>query len=255
MDFLCFNIYLHQRKAWRAYLARLQMLSDGKPLLVGEFGIDSLREGEPRKCEMLSWQIEEAFRTGAAGAILFSFTDDWHRDGRAVSDWQLGITDRGRQPKSSFAVVREKFRAAPRFPLRSYPRVSVVVASYNAERTLKACLESLQQLDYPDYEVILVDDGSTDRTQAIAADFPGRAISRTPETSACQWRQHRHCGRDWRDRCLYRRGLRVDEDWLYYLVGELLDSDFAAGEGRTCSRRTTRRWLRRSWLHRGGRLM
>lgn len=232
VDFLCFNIYLHQRKAWRAYLARLQMLSDGKPLLVGEFGIDSLREGEPRKCEMLSWQIEEAFRTGAAGAILFSFTDDWHRDGRAVSDWQLGITDRDRQPKSSFAVVREKFRAAPRFPLRSYPRVSVVVASYNAERTLKACLESLQQLDYPDYEVILVDDGSTDRTQAIAADFPraryiphprnfGLSVARNTGIAAATGEIVAFTDAD----------CRVDEDWLYYLVGELLDSDFAAVGG------------------------
>jgi len=231
VDFLCFNIYLHQRKAWRAYLARLQMLSDGKPLLVGEFGIDSLREGEPRKCEMLSWQIEEAFRTGAAGAILFSFTDDWHRDGRAVSDWQLGITDRGRQPKSSFAVVREKFRAAPRFPLRSYPRVSVVVASYNAERTLKACLESLQQLDYP-LRSDLVDDGSTDRTQAIAADFPraryiphprnfGLSVARNTGIAAATGEIVAFTDAD----------CRVDEDWLYYLVGELLDSDFAAVGG------------------------
>ena len=46
LDFLCFNVYLHQRQPFENYLARLQMLAEAKPLLLGEFGIDSLREGE-----------------------------------------------------------------------------------------------------------------------------------------------------------------------------------------------------------------
>src|SRR5258708_9971438 len=63
------------------------------------------------------------------------------------------------------------FRAAPRFALPRSPKVSVVVAAYNARRTLQACLESLQHLNYPDYEVIVVDDGSTDETPQIAKSF------------------------------------------------------------------------------------
>ena len=46
VDFLCFNVYLHQQQPFESYLARLQMLADGKPLLLGECGVDSLREGE-----------------------------------------------------------------------------------------------------------------------------------------------------------------------------------------------------------------
>src|SRR3974390_3181650 len=53
VDFVCFNVYLHQESAFKNYLARLQTLADSKPLLLGEFGIDSLREGEARKCEIL----------------------------------------------------------------------------------------------------------------------------------------------------------------------------------------------------------
>lgn len=53
-----------------------------------------------------------------------------------------------------------------------WPRVSVVVCSYNGGATLRECLDSLMRLDYPDYEVILVDDGSTDDTPQIAAEFP-----------------------------------------------------------------------------------
>jgi len=84
LDFVCFNVYLHQRAAFRGYLAKLQTLADSKPLLLGELGIDSLREGEAPKSDMLSWQIEDAFRSGLAGAIVFAFTDDWWRDGRQV---------------------------------------------------------------------------------------------------------------------------------------------------------------------------
>ena len=82
LDFLCFNVYLHQPQPFKTYLARLQMMADAKPLLLGEFGIDSLREGEAQKCAMLEWQIEHAFRGGLAGAVVFSFTDDWFRDGQ-----------------------------------------------------------------------------------------------------------------------------------------------------------------------------
>ena len=90
VDFVCFNVYLHQRPAFRSYLSRLQMLSESKPLLLGETGVDSLREGEARKCEMLRWQIHDAFRGGLAGTVVFSYTDDWWRNGRCVDDWQMG---------------------------------------------------------------------------------------------------------------------------------------------------------------------
>jgi len=134
-DFICFNVYLHHQQPFRNYLARLQMLAEAKPLVLGEFGMDSGREGETRKCELLEWQIEDSFRAGLAGAIVFSYTDDWWRGGQQIEDWTLGLTTRHRQPKESFAVVRKSFQAAPYFPLARYPKVSVVVASFNAERT------------------------------------------------------------------------------------------------------------------------
>ena len=76
IDFVCFNVYLHQPKAYAAYLDRLQTLAGGKPLVLGEFGMDSLRHGEAEKCEFLEWQIELACRAGLAGTVVFSFTDD-----------------------------------------------------------------------------------------------------------------------------------------------------------------------------------
>src|SRR5215207_5377005 len=45
IDFVSFNVYLHHPKSFDAYLSRLQTLADAKPLILGEFGMDSIREG------------------------------------------------------------------------------------------------------------------------------------------------------------------------------------------------------------------
>src|SRR3954470_2647966 len=92
IDFLSFNVYLHHRKVYENYLYRLQMMAEKRPLLITEFGIDSLREGEEAKCEILSWQVETTFRAGLAGTVVFSFTDDWVVGGEPMSDWAMGMT-------------------------------------------------------------------------------------------------------------------------------------------------------------------
>ncbi|HEX7861665.1 MAG TPA: glycosyltransferase [Verrucomicrobiae bacterium] len=227
IDFFCFNVYLHQPKPFENYLSRLQMIADSKPLMLGEFGIDSIREGEETKCEVLSWQIELAFRGGLAGAMIYSYTDDWFKEGMQVTDWAFGLTTLAREPKRSFFVVQRQFYKAPYFPLTSTPMVSVVVASYNGDRTLEACLKSLQELNYPSYEVILVDDGSTDRTEAICKQYArvryirheknmGLSVARNTGINASRGEIVAFTDSD----------CRADEDWLFYLVGDLLNSEF-----------------------------
>lgn len=227
LDFLCFNVYLHHRQPFRNYLARLQMIAGDRPLLLGEFGLDTLREGAAAQAEMLPWQIEAAFRGGLAGAVVFTFTDDWVRDGQPVKDWAMGLTTRNRAPKPAFRAVQQAFAEAPHFMLGQVPRVSVIVASYNGASTLPACLASLQRLNYPDYEVILVDDGSTDITPQIAARHPeiryvrhaanqGLSAARNTGIEAATGELVAFTDAD----------CRADEDWLYYVVGDLLNSAF-----------------------------
>jgi len=52
-----------------------------------------------------------------------------------------------------------------------HPKISIIVPAYNEEVTIKSCIQSLLDLDYPDYEIIVVDDGSTDKTLEEAKKF------------------------------------------------------------------------------------
>ena len=51
------------------------------------------------------------------------------------------------------------------------PFVSIVIAAYNSTATIGPCLDALLALDYPDCEIIVVDNASTDDTRAIAARY------------------------------------------------------------------------------------
>jgi hypothetical protein len=58
------------------------------------------------------------------------------------------------------------------------PMVSIVVAARDDERTMGACLESIGRIQYPNYEIIVADEGSRDRSIEIAAAMPGVRIVR-----------------------------------------------------------------------------
>lgn len=57
-----------------------------------------------------------------------------------------------------------------------YPKISVVVPAFNEEITITSCIRSLLDLDYPCYEIILVDDGSTDKTYEHAKKFESSKV-------------------------------------------------------------------------------
>ncbi len=176
-DFVAFNLYLEDRSAYAAYLARLQNLAGNKPLLLSEFGVDSGGHGEGAQAEMLRWAIAEAAAAGLAGATVFSWSDLWQRGGRVVEGWSFGLTRADGSAKEALPTVRDAWagwrRPSDGILLGETPRISVIVCTYRGSGTLVPCLDSLAALDYPDYEILVVNDGNDKRVSEIATSYEG----------------------------------------------------------------------------------
>jgi len=52
-----------------------------------------------------------------------------------------------------------------------FPRISVLIPAYNEENTIRACVDSLLESRYPNFEVIVINDGSTDGTEEKIKDL------------------------------------------------------------------------------------
>ena len=53
----------------------------------------------------------------------------------------------------------------------SYPKLSIVVPTYNRENYLKECLDSIINQNYPNLEIVITDDNSTDGTEEFCKDY------------------------------------------------------------------------------------
>jgi O-antigen biosynthesis protein len=230
-DFFAFNVYLHREADFRRYLYRLHSLAGDRPVVLTEFGIDSMREGADAQAATLSWQVRAALEMGAAGTVVFSFTDEWFTGGHHVRDWAFGVVDRDRNPKPAFRAVKRWYASDGLPALSEYPKVSVVICAYNAESTMAACLDSLRALRYPATEVVVVDDGSTDQTGAIADRYEGFHVIHQ-ENKGLSAARNVGMAASTGDIIAYTDSdCVVDPDWLHYLVATFLSSGLPAVGG------------------------
>ncbi|MBN2473087.1 MAG: glycosyltransferase [Pirellulales bacterium] len=115
---------------------------------------------------LLAWPDELSGQFGAHGvvtatAVLFAVVATFNS-----LRWCLFVG-------LSFAA-RCRRRRRGRRDLVHCPYVSIFVPCFNEGQTIEPALDSLLELDYPSYEIIVVDDGSTDDTFAKASLFEGR---------------------------------------------------------------------------------
>jgi glycosyltransferase involved in cell wall biosynthesis len=226
LDFDCFNVYLETPQKLSAYIARLHNLSGDRPLVLAEIGLDSLRKGLELQAETLRWQIETVFARGCAGMFVFAWTDEWWRGGFDIEDWDFGIVDRQRNPKPALHAVSKAMLNIPFSANEKLPFISVVVCTYNGSATIHDCMKGLMAMDYPNYEVIVVDDGSTDTTAQIVNTYPVKLIT-TPNEGLSSAR----------NKGLYASAGEIiayldddaypDPHWLRYLAAAYLHSDHA----------------------------
>ncbi|WP_281166856.1 glycosyltransferase [Segetibacter koreensis] len=177
LDFDCFNVYLETPEKLSSYISRLHNLCGERPLVLAEIGLDSLRNGDEKQAEVMNWQIKTVFGKGCAGMFVFAWTDEWWRGGFEIEDWNFGLVDRQRTPKPALSAVINSMQAIPLSNQKNLPFFSIVVCSYNGSATIKDTLEGLMKLQYGNYEVIVVDDGSKDDTANIVRRYPVKLIS------------------------------------------------------------------------------
>lgn len=69
---------------------------------------------------------------------------------------------------------RERRQGGAFYKLDIYPSVTVLIPAYNEERNIENTLRAATSIDYPEYEVVVLDDASTDRTAEIVTHYVNR---------------------------------------------------------------------------------
>jgi GT2 family glycosyltransferase len=168
-DFSAFNIYLENSEAFMSYLRRLQNIAGDRPLVVSEFGLDTLRNSPELQAQTFAWAIQHAHTEDTAGFTIYAWSDLWHNAGAEVTDWNFGITDRQGNPKPALEICRS---FQPKTPSITHT-YTIIVCTRNGASRISACLHAIDTLTGGPYETIVVDDGSTDQTaEIVSKTFP-----------------------------------------------------------------------------------
>jgi GT2 family glycosyltransferase len=241
VDFVAFNVYLHHEADFRRYLFHLHNLAGDRPLVLTEIGIDSMRQGTDAQAKTLAWQVRSSFEIGVAGTFIFSWTDDWYafplsgNGGFQVENWSFGVVDRNRRQKPAFWAVKDAYDNPLPPALPTDPKVSVVVCVYNGERTIDSCLSSLEKLNYPNYEVVVVNDGSADKTREIAESYDYIRLINQENKGLSEARNVGIRASKGEIIAFTDADCMVDADWLTYLVARFQSTEFAAVGGPNLS--------------------
>ncbi len=204
-DFLYAEIPALAPVELRDFVVALHNLAEARPVVI-EFSHASPGQDEA---------VAVAFGTGAAGVVAPPVPAP------VSHDW-LGVRMMRASEVMPFVTLNG---TCPPRPIRM-PMVSVVICAYDAERTMRDCLESLRRLDYPNFEVVIVDDGSRDRTADISMDFPEFRLIRQPNKGLAVARNvGMHAARG--EIIAYTDSdCVVDPHWLTLMVRSMTENNF-----------------------------
>ena len=196
-DLVSFCVELSDREEVRAYLKRLQIQAGDLPLVVN---------ASPQNAGEQRWFLEECAKAGVAGVEIAG-------DPAALEE-ALPESSPGLRPN-----------------LAEAPLISVVVCTHRRHRLLRGCLEALEKLDYPELEVMVVNDGKDEEVERVVSDFARvrhlplkhRGLSAARTLGAAKAKGEIIAFTD--DDC------EVDGEWLFWLATFFEDAEFAAAGG------------------------
>ena len=97
------------RRAFRRYIARLHNLAVDKPLVLTEFGVDSMRNGDDEQAQILSWQVRAAFAVRGRRHVRLRL--DRRMVHRRASDRGLGFRPGRPRPPAETGLSRGRAAA------------------------------------------------------------------------------------------------------------------------------------------------
>jgi chlorobactene glucosyltransferase len=108
-----------------------------------------------------------------------------------------------------------------------YPRVSILVPARNEGQNIRQCLKSLVQQDYPNYEILVLDDQSTDNTlaqiQALAAHHPVIQVLRGESAPPTGWNGKSYA--------CHRLSEQAQGEWLLFTDADTLHTPQSIRQG------------------------
>jgi glycosyltransferase involved in cell wall biosynthesis len=191
----------------RSAILALHNLAGARPLVI-EFG-----EEFPGQEEL----VAHAFGHGAAGVVAPAMRP------AASPGWLNGrMLSAGELPP--FATLEGSSTPLPAV----MPMVSVVVCARDDDGTISECLESIGRLQYPNYELIVIDHGSHDRISEIAAVPGGARLIRQPGAGFGAARNAAVRAARGELIAFTRADCVVDPDWLTLAVHTMIDGGLDA---------------------------
>lgn len=225
-DFTAFNIYLEDQEALQKYLPRLHHLAGDRPVLLTEFGMDTQRNSEEAQAQLLTTALRLTHLAGLAGATLYAWSDHWFNNQRNMDEWSFGLLRRDLSEKPALPALRKLNLPSP-LP-ENPPKFSVIICTRNGQERIASCLDACRNIDYPDFEIIVVNDGSTDQTTAILDQENGITAYHLAPCGLSAARNHgalKSAG----DILAYTDDdCQPDSQWLTWLARAYSESDYAA---------------------------
>ena len=115
------------------------------------------------------------------------------------------------------------------------PLITIIVPVRNEEKTIEKCLQSLKSLDYPNYEIIVVNDGSTDGTEKILKKFDTIVVLNTEGVGPSMARNLAIENAKGEYLAFTDGDCLIDKDWLNQLLAYFKDTNImGVGGNQLC---------------------